>query len=98
MSYLQEVASLPRLQRCFGRSGHFWMQHAETIKQIGAKTLQEVVHSRKLKEESMFVFIRLLLDRYAEKLQQNRRSLFRAGNSSCARRVEKLKLEQSQVR
>ena len=98
MSSLQPVAFLPRLQRCLDRSQSFLTQNADSIKQLGAKTLQQVLQSRQMKEESMAVFIRLLLERHTESnSQQSSRSLFCAGNPSCARGVEKFKLEQSQV-
>eukprot|EP00435_Cladocopium_sp_Y103_P030288 s155_g7.t1 len=75
MSTLQEVVFLPRLQRCFDRCGSFVMQNAETIKQLGAKTLQEVLRSRQMREESMSVFIRLLLDRYTEKFTAEQKEI-----------------------
>ena len=75
MSYLQPVAFLPRLQRCLDRSGYFWIQHAESIKQLGAKTLQEVLQSRQMKEESMAVFTRLLLERYTEQFTAEQKEL-----------------------
>ena len=75
MSYLQPVAFLPRLQRCLDRSGSFLMQRADSIKQLGAKTLQEVLRSRQMKEESMAVFVRVLLERYTEQFTAEQLSL-----------------------
>ena len=40
MSHLQPVAFLPRLQRCLDRTQSFFSQNAESIKQLGAMTLQ----------------------------------------------------------
>ena len=96
MSYLQPVAFLPRLQRCLDRSGSFLMQHADSIKQLGCKTLQHVLRSRQVKQESMSAFIRLLLERYMEQFTAEQNIC--SGNPTCARRVEKLKLEQTQMR
>ena len=50
-----------RMQRGFDRSHNFLVQHAEAIKQVGGKTLQEVLRSRKMKADCMAVFARLLL-------------------------------------
>ena len=75
MSYLQPVAFLPRLQRCLDRTQSFLSQHAESIKQLGAKTLQEVLRSRQVKQESMSVFIRLLLERYSEQFTAEQKEL-----------------------
>ena len=75
MSYLQPVAFLPRLQRCLDRSGSFLIQHAESMKEIGAKTLQQVLQSRQMKDESMAVFIRVLLERYTDQFTAEQKEL-----------------------
>ena len=48
----------------------FLMQHAETIKQRGAESLQGVLRSRQFKDDPTAVFIVLLLERYSERLTE----------------------------
>ena len=62
-----------RMERCLGRSHSFLMQHTETIKQLGAESLQGVLRSRDLKHDPMVVFILLLLERYSESLTERQR-------------------------
>ena len=65
LSRLDADAFLSCMDSFFDRGHHFLLQKAETIKQLGAKTLQGVLRSREVKSDPMAVFILLLLERYA---------------------------------
>ena len=56
------------MERCFDPSHKFLTQHAETITQLGANTLQSVWRSREMKADPMAIFTLLLLERYPERL------------------------------
>ena len=64
MSRLDAVAFLPRIERCFDRSHHFYCKRLN--QQLRAETLQGVLRSREVKSDPMAVFMLLLLERYSE--------------------------------
>lgn len=70
LSPLDADAFRLRMESCFDRSRWFLMQHAETIKQRGAESLQGVLRSRQFKDDPTAVFIVLLLERYSERLTE----------------------------
>ena len=61
---LDAMALLPRIDRCFDRSHGVLQESAEAIQQLGAASLQGILHSRLMREKPMSVFIRVFLERY----------------------------------
>ena len=73
MTRLDAMAFSHRMNRCFERSFCFLQESGEAIKQLGADSLQGVLHSRELKHEPMSVFMIVFLERYAEHLTEAQR-------------------------
>eukprot|EP00435_Cladocopium_sp_Y103_P025388 s155_g6.t1 len=66
MRRLDAMAFLSRMDRCFDRSHLFLQQNAEAIKQLGAGSLQGVLHSRQLRDDPMSAFTLCFFERYFE--------------------------------